>query len=190
MDSGQWKKVRVRSSSGGSRQLKVHESFVKLREFDKNIRQIAITGNGKIKPALIITNDPDLSIEKIIEKYARRWLVEKNISEQTHFFHLNKLSSSIIVKVDFDLVMTVLAHNLYRLIALDLGEYKNLTANSLYDKFIRNSGTIDIKNKNIQIDMRKKRNLPIMLSAIDKFQNINIKWIKNYSMNFTPASYS
>ena len=50
-----------------------------LKGYDKQIRQITITGNGKIKPAIIITNDTDLQVEKIIRKYARRWLVEKTI---------------------------------------------------------------------------------------------------------------
>ncbi len=76
---------------------------------------IAIFGSGRIKPALIITNDFDLSIEHIVRKYARRWIVEKTISEQIEFFHLNRLSSAMVIKVDFDLTMSILAYNLYSL---------------------------------------------------------------------------
>ena len=43
-------------------------------------------GHGKIKPALIITNDFELKAEEIIRKYSRRWLIEKSISEQIIFF--------------------------------------------------------------------------------------------------------
>jgi len=43
-------------------------------------------GMEKIKPALIITNDFDISLEKVVRKYCRRWIVEKSISEQIEFF--------------------------------------------------------------------------------------------------------
>jgi hypothetical protein len=55
-----------------------------------------------------------------VRKYCRRWLVEKGIAEQIDFFHLNRVSSSMVIKVDFDLIMTVLAHNIYRLLASKL----------------------------------------------------------------------
>jgi hypothetical protein len=45
-----------------------------------------------------------------VRKYARRWLVEKGIAEQIDFFHLNRLSSSMVIKVDFDLVTKVSHH--------------------------------------------------------------------------------
>jgi hypothetical protein len=68
----------------------------------KKIRQVAITGHGKIKPALIIINDFNLKADEIIRKYSRRWLIEKTISEQIEFFHLNRVSSSMVIKVDFE----------------------------------------------------------------------------------------
>ena len=94
--------------------MHVYDEIVFLNGYDNDIRQITITGNGKIKPAVIITNDSDLPIEQIIRKYARRWMVEKSISEQVDFFHLNLVSSSMVIKVDFDLTMSILANNLYR----------------------------------------------------------------------------
>ena len=45
----------------------------------------------------------------------------------------------MVIKVDFDLTMTILAHNLYRLLALDLIGYENNTSATLYEKFIYNS---------------------------------------------------
>jgi len=49
--------------------------------------------------------------------------VEKTISEQIEFFHLNRLSSSMVIKVHFDLTMLILAYNLYRLLAPELPGY-------------------------------------------------------------------
>jgi hypothetical protein len=41
-----------------------------------------------------------------------------------------------VVKVDFDLTMTILAHNLYRLLASELSGYSHNRAQSLYDTFL------------------------------------------------------
>jgi len=118
-----WKKTRVECGDSKNRTLYVLDETVKLSNYEGDIRQVAIKGHGKIKPALIITNDFDLKTQTIVRKYARRWIVEKCISEQIEFFHLNKVSSSMVIKVDFDLTMTILAHNLYRILAQRLNRY-------------------------------------------------------------------
>ncbi len=124
---------------------------------DKEIRQITINCNGKIKPAIVITNDTELQVELIISKYARRWMVEKTISEQIDFFHLNLGSSSMAIKVDFDLTMSILAYNLYRLFGNELGHFTNQTAQTLYDKFVLNGADIEIGRKAIKVQLKKKR---------------------------------
>jgi len=48
----------------------------------------------------------------------------------------------MVIKVDFDLTMTVLAHNLYRLVAMHLPGYTQHTSETLYEKFLYNSGEI------------------------------------------------
>ena len=58
------------------------------------------------------------ALSGLLRRYSRRWLTEKSIAEQPAFFHLNRLSSSMVIKIDFDLTMTDLARNLYQLLAL------------------------------------------------------------------------
>lgn len=169
--------------------LNVHEQKVVIKSYGKELRQIAITGHGKIKPAIIITNDMEMPVTDIIRKYARRWLVEKTISEQTHFFHLNRLSSSMVIKVDFDLTMTILAHNLYRLLALDLPGFTNSSAQTLYNKFVNNSSNVAITNDEIIIKLRKKRNLPAILEATSN-NKLTISWLNNRKIKFLGDSIS
>ena len=189
LDKKQWKKVKVPMAHGRTRHLTIHEQLVFINSYGKELRQIAITGHGKIKPALIITNDFETAVADIIRKYARRWLVEKTIAEQTHFFHLNRLSSSMVIKVDFDLTMTILAHNLYRLLAQDLPGFTNCTAQSLYNKFINNSGYVEIEENNIVVKLKKKRNLPMILEAMQQY-SANVPWIKKSKISFHGASMS
>jgi hypothetical protein len=185
-----WKNVKVECAGNKHRTLHVYDEMVFLKGYDKDIRQITITGNGKIKPAIIITNDQDLPIEKVIRKYARRWLVEKEISEHIDFFHLNLVSSSMVIKVDFDLTMSILAHNLYRLFAMELGRYANLSAQTLYDKFVLNGADIHITNKTINVQLKKKRELPLILEVMPKFNKQKYSWLGNKNITFEGAAYS
>jgi predicted DNA-binding protein YlxM (UPF0122 family) len=185
-----WKNVKVECAGNKQRTLRVYDETVFLNGYDKEIRQITITGNGKIKPAIIITNDSDLPVEKIIRKYARRWMVEKSISEQIDFFHLNLVSSSMVIKVDFDLTMSILAHNIYRLFALKLGRYANLSAQTLYDKFVLNGADIQIKDKTITVQLKKKRELPLILEVMPKFNQQKYSWLGNKNIIFEGATYS
>jgi transposase len=185
-----WRTIRVEQSGNKKRTIKVYEKTIILKGYGKPIRQIYITGNGKIKPAIIITNDFGKSINEIVRKYAKRWLVEKVISEQIEFFHLNKLSSSMVIKVDFDLTMSILAHNIYRLFALDLDGYSHMTSQSIYEKFIANPAEVEIKEKEIIVKLKKKRNLPMVLENMNKFKPLKMTHLNNKQMIFEGTSYS
>ena len=190
LPAAQWKTVRVPTSHGKTRSLKINESTIFLKGYDKEIRQVAITGHGKIKPAILITNDFEILTSKVVEKYAKRWLVEKTISEQTHFFHLNKVSSSMVIKVDFDLTMSILASNIYRLLAKELPGYTNCTAQSVYEKFIHNGGKVEIKDNNLSIFLKKKRNLPALFAALEQYLPTNIPWLHDRTLNLSAATHS
>ena len=145
---------------------------------------LANSGHGKIKPALMITNDLGLKLEQIVRKYCRRWLIEKGISEQIDFFHLNRVSSSMVIKVDFDLTMSILAHNLYRLLALDLERYSHFTDIQIFEEFILNSGEVIIDPDSITVRLRKKRNLPQVLEVMQKFSSQQYQFLNDKKLIF------
>jgi transposase len=188
--ASQKKSIRVHCSGNKKRTIKVNDHLTTLKGYDGEIREIYITGNGKIKPAIIITNDFDSKVEDIVVKYARRWLVEKSISEQISFFHLNNVSSSMVIKVDFDLTMSILAFNLYRLFALETERYKNSTSTKLYESILLNSADIIINEKEIIVALKKKRMLPLCLEIMGKYKNENYGWLGNKKLIFTGATYS
>ena len=189
-DQSKWKKTRVECGDGKNRTISVLDETINLTNYQGDIRQIAIKGHGKIKPALIITNDFDLKRDEIVRKYARRWIVEKCISEQIEFFHLNQLSSSMVIKVDFDLTMTILTHNLYRIFAMDLQRYSKMTSVKLYEKFIRNSGIVKIDQEKIVVLLKKKRDLPLLLQSFKNSDKTNIKQFDDRKIIFEGYSTS
>ena len=193
------KRIRVECAGNKKRTLYTFEEQVLLKGYNEDntpkedlerVRQVAISGHGKIKPALIITNDFDLPLPDLVRKYTRRWIVEKGVSEQIDFFHLNRVSSSMVIKVDFDLTISILAHNLYRLFALDLERYEHHCNYSIYEKFIRNSGQVKIKEHEVEIYLKKKRNLPAILTLMKQFENYNYPFLDNKFISFKGASNS
>jgi transposase len=186
--NNEWKKIRVECAGNKKRTLKVNDAEIFLDRYKKKIRQVAITGHGKIKPALIITNDFEEKVELIVRKYTRRWLVEKGISEQIEFFHLNRVSSSMVIKVDFDLTMSITAHNIYRLFARELGRYGNLSDQTIYEEFIKNAGEIEITDMEVKIYLKKKRNLPEILSMMQNFSKQIYRKFMNKIIGFYASS--
>ena len=142
-----WKKVRVECAGNKHRTLRVYDEKVFLKKYDKEIRQITITGNVKIKPAVMITNE-------------------------------------------FDLTMSILANNLYRLLALELERYSHLSVQSIYDKFVLNGADIIIQEDMITVQLKKKRNLPLILEVMPKYSRQKYPWLNDKNVIFEGATYS
>ena len=183
----EWQKVNLSNQYKRQyRKLSVHDSNVKLKDYDGEIRQIVITNNGRKNPTFLITNDFEIKLKDLILKYGQRWLVEQSISEQIEFFHLNKLGSSIVVKVDFDLTMTLLADTIYKLFTRQISGFEHKKAKTVYRNIIRNHArfTISDKVKTIDIILNKKIHL-LLLMNLDWFKNgAVIPWLYNYKLNF------
>ena len=183
----QRKQVRV-PVRNGTRLLEVVESITPLRDYDGEIRQIAVL-HGAHRPALLITNDFNSSLSTLLRRYAQRWLVEKSISEQLAFFHLNRLSSSMVIKVDFDLALTVLAYNLYRLLAreLPLG-YHHCTAPTLFESLLETGADIQLAPDLCTVSLKKKRNLLALIEALGSAPSQPLPWLGNRRLAFNGAS--
>jgi len=180
----EWKIIRIEGPHRKYKSLKIHESEIILPKTNCSLRQIIIADNGREKETFLITNDKELTPSQIIRQYAKRWNVEKGIAEQIGFFHLNSLSSSIIVKVDFDLTMTIAAHNFYRIIAQKLIGFEKESSASLSSKFFTNGGQFQIQNNLIIIEMKKKRHLPLLIENLQSYQETTIPWLNNQKLIF------
>ncbi|MDE0105453.1 MAG: hypothetical protein OXN89_24010 [Bryobacterales bacterium] len=59
----------------------------------------------------MVTTDLEIPMQRILCQFSRRLLVETPISERLAFFHLNRLSSLMVIRVEFDIAMTITAYN-------------------------------------------------------------------------------
>jgi hypothetical protein len=162
LPQGQWQTLIVKRAKGRRQTLRVHEGRCRLPDYHGEVRQVILTDHGRQLPTFLITNDFELPLKQVVQKYARRWLVEQEIAEQIVAFHLNSPSSSIVVKVDLDLTLSLLAHNLYHRVALNLPGFEQCTVETLNRKFLENGATVSIRNNTVTVALNKKTHLPIL----------------------------
>lgn len=174
-----WQKIQVERAKGKKRTVRVYDGRCQLRHYDGEVRQIIVTGHGRKRPAFLITNDFELGVSALVKKYGRRWLVEQEIAEEIAFFNLNNPSSSIVVKVDFDLTLSLLAHNLYRRLAKELSGFEKCTVETLNRKFLENGAKIVIEKNIVEVHLKKKTHLPILLELpwIKKMKTTFLSWL-------------
>lgn len=139
-----------------------HESRVTLRGYQGELRQVVVKGNGHEKPSFLITNDFDLPVELVVGNYARRWRIENGIAEAVKFFHLNALSSPILIKVHFDVVMTMIADTFYNRLAQNLRGFEECDAPKLYRDFVKGKGNLEVKGGEISVIYPKRAHNPIL----------------------------
>lgn len=167
------------------RHLKAHDSLIDLRNYNGPLRQIVIKDHGRERPSIIITNIMDAKLPQLLRRYGHRWLIEKSFSEQIDFFHLNRLSSSIVVKVDFDLAMTLLAHTCYLLLGQKIEGFEKSTAKQVYRKFISNLGRVRLDSKNIEVILNKKAHLPVLHNAGLIGNHGKVPWLNNCNLSIS-----
>lgn len=180
----EWQQVKVKGANRKYETLTIHDSEITLPKIDRPFRQIIISDNGREKETFLLTNDRERPAPELIRQYGKRWNVEKGIAEQIEFFHLNSVSSSIVVKVDFDLAMTIAAHNFYRILAQDLEGFEKQSSSSLNSKFFNNGGRFCIQKDSIIIEMKKKRHLPLLIESLKFYKNTTIPWLNNKKLVF------
>jgi transposase len=144
-----------------------HESIINVEGYrvdgeDGDLRQIILRGTGREKPTFIITNDFEISTELAVGNYARRWRVENVIAEAVKFFHLNAMSSPILVKVAFDVALTMVADTLYTMLATKLRGFEECDAPKLHRHFIKGKGTISVRGSQVKVSFPRRAHHPIL----------------------------
>jgi transposase len=160
-----WKRIHIPHAKRKYPNPIVHESTIFLRDYDGEIRQVIVRGTGHEKPAFLITNDFEAPTELLVGNYSRRWRVENGISEAVKFFHLNSLSSPILLKVHFDVVLTMIADTLFNMLAKRLRGFEDCDAPKLYRHFVQGHGTVKVKDGKVTILYPRRAHNPILRAA-------------------------
>lgn len=172
-----WTRIRIPHDKRRYPDPQVHQSLVSLNDYVGQVRQIILRGNGREEPAFLITNDLETPVEKVVSDYARRWRVENVISEAVKFFNLNALSSPILVKVHFDVLMTMIADTLYSMLARNLRGFEQCDAQKVYRHFIRGKAAVDITGGDVTVTYPRKAHNPILRNVPWHRMPRSISWL-------------
>jgi hypothetical protein len=165
-----WRRIEIDGVSRQYRSPRLLDRKVKLNDYAGPLRQLIITGLGHEEPTLLLTNQLARSAAKLIERYARRMLIENNIEDGIEFFHLDALSSAVAMKVNCDVQLTLMASSLYRLLAGQIGNgYETAKSRHLFRDFVNATALVTIADKEIEVRFQKRAHNPLLIAAgLDK----------------------
>jgi transposase len=178
-----WEKITIPNEKRKYPNPFVHDSYVELKDYNGIARQIILKGNGHEKPAFLITNDFESPAEIIVSDYSCRWHIETGISEAVKFFHINALSSPILLKVHFDMVMTMIADTLYWRLAQNLRGFEKCDANTIFRNFIHGSGVVAVDGDEIKVAYPKRAHNPILRAAAWQHLPVKLPWLHDAKLN-------
>ena len=179
-----WIKVDLKKEKRKFNKFNMYESEITLPRTNFKVRQVIFKDHGRQIPTFLVTNNRDVDLETLALHYANRWLIENKFSELVDFFNLNALSSPFMIRIYFDVVLTVVADTLYRLLAKDLKRFEDCTPKTIFADFINCRCIGEVVGDEIIIKMKKKATTPIFKSN-DVFQkSYNIPWLGNKRIRF------
>jgi hypothetical protein len=173
-----WRRVELESVSRIYRTPRVLDRQIALKGYEGPIRQLTITDLGHEQPTLLLTNQLTRSARQLIDRYARRMLIENQIADGIDFFHMDALSSAVALKVNCDLQLTLMASSLYRLLAARIGHgYEIAESRRLFRDLINASATITIEEKAIVVRFQRRAHNPLLIAAGFDRTNVVIPWL-------------
>jgi transposase len=181
-----WTPVRL-ERPGKHRDVTVAESEVSLAK--RSYRQLAIRGLGRDQPTLLLSNRREPTAKQLIERYAKRWLIENQLSAQIRAFHLDALSSQVPLAIDLDTTLSVVCDSIYRHFAQRLSGYQTATPDTIFRHFIKTPGQLHITPESVEVRLEPRTRTPVLLDAGYHERATPVPWWdgRQLTYSFPPA---
>jgi transposase len=178
-----WKTVRI-ERRGRYRTPQIHDELIQIKGIDGPVRQLAVRNIGREQPTLLITNDLTATTKQLFARYAERMNIENELDAYIGGFHLDALSSGLPLNVDLDTTLTVIAGNLYRLLARRLSRYEHATPDRLWRHFLDTTGTIHTSHDTLTVELNIRTYHPVLIDAGLAEQPTPIPWLDGRQLRF------
>jgi hypothetical protein len=178
-----WKKVRV-ERRGRYREPEIHDELIRIKGIDAPVRQLAVRNIGREHPTMLITNALDSTTKQLFARYAERMTIENELDAYISGFHLNALSSGLPLNIDIDTTLTVIAGNLYRLLARRLTRYERATPDKLWRHFLDATGTVHTTKDTLTVDLNVRTYHPVLIAAGFADTPTPLPWLNNRELRF------
>jgi len=179
-----WHRVDLKKPKRKHNKFKISECEIVLPRTKLKVRQLIFKEHGREVPTFLVTNNFDIPIETLALYYSNRWLIENKISEIVDFFNLNALSSPFMIRIYFDLALTVIADTLYKLLAQDLKRFEDCTPKTIFHDFINCSCKGIVQGNDVKINMKKKKTTPLLKSNELFQRSYEIPWWGNKKCSY------
>ena len=178
-----WRVVELDVPGRKYKTPRVYDQTVSVagREF----RQLVIHDLGHEEPTILLTNDRRRSAAKLITRYAQRMLIENALSDAVRFFHMDALSSTVGLKVDFDMALLVIASGLYRLLARRMRGYADAQARQIFRDLIDMPADVTIGTKDVHVQFHRRAHLPIVMASGLLDQAVPVPWWNGLPLRMT-----
>ena len=185
MPASAWRQVELKGVTRLYRTPRILDRRVRLPGYDGPLRQLTITELGHEEPTLLVTNHLTQSPARLIGRYAQRMLIENQIADGIDFFHLDALSSAVALKVNCDLLLTLMASSLYRLLAGRVGHgYETAKSRQLFRDFVNATATVRLTAEEIQVRFQRRAHNPLLIGAGFDRTDVTIPWLNNKRLRF------
>ncbi len=175
-----WRRIELEATSRAYRTPRILDQTIHLPGYDGPLRQLVVADLGHEEPTLLITNQRKRSPVQLIGRYAQRMLIENGIEDGIDFFHMDALSSSVALKVNCDVQLTILASSLYRMLANRIGNgYETAKSQHLFRDFIDATATVTITAQAIEVRFQNRAHNPLLLAAGYDGINLKVPWLEN-----------
>jgi len=178
-----WKAATI-ARTGRYRRPRLHEDMVTIRDVGARVRQIAVKDIGRDEPTLLITHDLATPAKDLFARYAERMTVENELDAYIGGFHLDALTSGVPLNVDLDTTLTVVAGNLYRLLARNLPRYENATPDRIWRHFLDATGTLHIDSTSVTCALNLRSHHPVLIDAGFADLEVPIPWWDSRTLRF------
>jgi hypothetical protein len=179
----EWRTAAI-ARSGRYRRPRLHEDMIKLKDISARVRQIAIKNIGRDEPALLITNDITTAGKNLFARHAERMMAENELDAHISGFHLDALTSGVPLNVDLDTTLTVVAGNLYRLLALTLSRCQRATPETPWRDFLDAAGTLHIDDTGVTCALNLRSHHPVLIDAGFAELETPIPWWDGRTLKF------
>jgi hypothetical protein len=180
-----WRQVELKGVSRLYRTPRVLDRRVSLRGYDGPLRQLTVTDLGHEEPTLLLSNQLTRSPARLIGRYAQRMLIENRIEDGIDFFHLDALSSAVALKVNCDLLLTLMGSSLYRLLAARVGHgYETAKSRHLFRDFVNATAAVTITDQEVQVRFQRRAHNPLLIAAGFDRTDAAIPWWDNKRLRF------
>ena len=180
-----WRRIELKNIARAYRTPRILDERIELSGYEGLIRQLTITDLGHEEPTLLLTNALRTSPAKLVGRYAQRMIVENSIADGIDFFHMDALSSTVAMKVNCDLQLTLMASSLYRLLGSRIGNgYQTAKSRHIFRDFVDATATVEIGEKTIEVRFQKRAPNPLLIAAGYDKTDVPIRWLGRKRLRF------